>query len=510
MHPRAFTKAIVLAALATMTACDKQAARRPAADSTHLVPLTGPLAFLTSPIDTLVTLGAWVASHPADVVGDSVPAGAEGTHFCRAASTSITIGSQRFVRHALFNLPDPPAGEVVLDTAPLPERMCHLRAIWLVATDRDSTRLNLLADSMAHVLDGSLHTIPLEFGLQSRRRNDQRWAGAGTTLLVLTFPGRPAIVREVEDGDSTISKVTAPATAAELAIAAVALHSGLDPRDRYSRDRVGQDDDEDAERDLDLARADSALEWANLPALNVSLRPALTQLMNSDTGNVRTPAFDSALVRSATIVHDSTPALTPARRAAALLAMDLVLHHSVHLLGVDSGDAAAPMRRALEATGAAYEYEHIADGYYYRRDWLWSAYHQDSLGRAGHAAFISLLASGWGMSAGCEPNPAEKGDVASHAELALKRGDDDPQIHYYAGLADHDIVSLASGSFDEDYVNPKEYMARAPAARVRAIAHFRAALAGLKDQRMRRHAWRLATALMLGRSLETRFVCIMD
>ena len=506
-------------------ACDRSADRtRPAASAAVAAQdapversgpppnLSGtPLGFAVSPIDTLTTLGAWAASHPADVVQDSVPQGALSEHICRIARADAAMGARHFTRKALFSPPEPPAGELLPDTTHLAERYCILRGVWLVTVEPDSSLAVAFADSVARLFDASL-------GASTRGvRMSGMGTGAWTHGRSWTGPGtRVVLGLNVQDppddaGDGTSARPAIRGT--QVIIVVLAPNSGLRalPGDSIL---FGDDGESAGERNIELAGADSALSWAGIPALTAALRPAIAQFNRLDSdatfGAYRSPAFDSALVRSAVIVHDALPSLTPARRAAAMVAVDMVLHHTMHSLNTDSTGADANLRRALETAGAAYEFEHLGDGYFYKRDWLWDAYHQDSLGRAGHLAFLSLVASGWGTRPGCAGNPGEKEGAQQHAEAALARGDDDPMIRYYLGLMEQDVVALAAGGMWDEYIDAKEYKPLAPAARIRAIGHLRVALRGLTERRMRRHAWRTAVALMLGHAVETRFLCIND
>lgn len=476
----------------------------PPVPSAPLVPIEGPLGIAAGPIDTLVTLGGWLADHPGDVVQDSVPIGAVDGYVCRIAVGTVEIGGRKVARSAVFNLPTPPAGEALPDTAGLAGRECHLRAIWLVATELDPARASRFADSLGLILDGGLGPgrpgLAMS-GVGTGQWGEQRtWTGPGTTVVRGVLPAEPAS----QDEGRTI-----PKRVGRVIVAAFAPHSGLDAG-RWKDELADEDDEGAGERAVELALADSAVGWAGVPAFTAALRPALAYI-RANPDSARTSAVDSALVRSAAVVHAlGNSSLAPPRRAAALVAMDLVLHHSARALDDDSTSAGARLRRALEPSGAPYEFEHLGDGYFYTRAWLWEAYHQDSLGRAGHVALLSLLRSDWATRPGCAGTPGETGGVVDHGEAALARGDTDPLIHYYVGLGYHEDVSLARGGMYDDYVDPKEYVPRAPASRVKAIAHLRAALGGLTDRRMRRHAWRMAVLMMLGHAGQTRYFCVND
>lgn len=82
--------------------------------------------------------------------------------------------------------------------------------------------------------------------------------------------------------------------------------------------------------------------------------------------------------------------------------------------------------------------------------------------------------------------------------------------HYLVASAHRDIVGLARGALAE-YIDPAEYVDRAPEARLNAIAHYREALSGDLDAALVREAWQEAWRLVANISpLHTRFVYIYD
>jgi hypothetical protein len=296
-------------------------------------------------------------------------------------------------------------------------------------------------------------------------------------------------------------------------VVAFTPHSGFDG---YGRDEgsFGEDHEGDAEQELALARTDSAIKWAGVPRIAADMRIVLGRLRAahaSDTVSVRTPPVDSALVRVAAGTRDTARFLEPPRRAAALLATDLVLAGGASMLDdVDTLGASYRLRRALERVGVPFGNSPLGAVHVYTRPWLWDAYRLDSLGRTGQLAFVTLLSEGWGTSPACEDGKDGYNRVIEHGEAALRRGATDPLIHYYVAFAYNDIVSLSRPGTYDDYSDPKEFAPLAPAARVKSIEHFRSALVTLGDPRMRRHAWRTAMSLMLGRSSGVRYFCVYD
>lgn len=474
------------------------------AASAARIPVTGALSIFAAPVDTLATLADWLAAHSEDVVSDRAPEGAMPDLVCRTAASRIQLGGRTVVRSALFHIPNPPPGEVLpSDTTRVAEQHCHLRAIWLEVTEPDSTRARAFADSLSGMFDAALGRsragVAMDGPGTGRWGGGRTWSGPGTTIGLGIVP--PESI--VDDAGKVIR-----AAPGQVVLAAFAPHSGIDAL-HGKRDFVDLDDEGEGERDLELDRADSALAWAALPRLTAQLRPALALLRARARHDTLHPvAIDSGVLHGAAFVHDTAPRLEPRRRAAALLATDIVVNGFFPILEADS--AHARQREAFEAIGLTYELAHLDGGYLFTRRGLWEAYRIDPDGPAGRLAFVTLLGAGWTTKVACADGPDEYRRVIDQGEAALARGESDASIHYYVGIAYHDIVSLSRGGKYDDYIEPSDYAPLAPAARLRAIAHLRAWLARPADGRMRRHAWRMAMSLMLGRAMDARYFCVYD
>jgi hypothetical protein len=500
---RAIPLSLILAGVLALAACDKPAADTPRPAPAPPVPPSGPLAIIMSPVDTIITLGSWMSSHPGDVVQDSVPQGALRDLVCRIAAAPMEIGGRHLVRQAVFNIPNPPEGETLPTSAQLAEQQCHLSGIWLATTESDSARGIAFADSLARMLNVSLGQsrpgVSLRESFASFWMGARSWSGPGTTVVL----GVLKSVVHSRDGDTDEAE-----REGRVILASIAPHSGFDSQ---AQDTTGVDDDhqEQGEHDLELVRADSALEWMKLPALAAEVRPVLalyrtTSLFDSK----QSQAFDSVLVHVASAVRDEGPSLEPSRRAALLFAADVVFDRGAneHLANLDADDSLA---NTLKAVGAPLYFGSAEHGVRYDRHWLADAFQQDSLGRAGHAALVSLLARGWVDYHACDGSSHEIDAVLGHGDAFLKRGEADPSVEYYLGIANHDLVAINLGGYGEfvPWLRDKPPVAQ---SRARALEHLRAALARPLDRRMRRHAWRLAVALMLGHSLNPRYFCIEE
>lgn len=220
-------------------------------------------------------------------------------------------------------------------------------------------------------------------------------------------------------------------------------------------------------------------------------------------------SLDSILLRAMRTVRDAA-SLDARRRAAALLAVDIYLQTHARSLDTERISNASHARRmAFEQLGAAYIETPIGGGYVYARNWLWDAYRADTAGPTGRSAFIELLREGWSTHPTCGDGAELFARVIEHGERALRRGHNDPAIHYYVAQAHQDIVALAAGDLME-YAAPKAYATEANAARTKAIEHYRRALAGLHHPSLRRSAWTSAVRLLIGRYNRARYYCVYD
>ncbi|HXQ76717.1 MAG TPA: hypothetical protein VN797_00850, partial [Gemmatimonadaceae bacterium] len=120
--------------------------------------IADPLALVTEKIDTTVTLGAWLKSHPGDRVGMVAPVGSVvDDQFCRVAVARTRLGNARLVRSALFYMPAPPKGEgLPADITTDTENHCQLGAMVLASDRTDLAGAQALRDSVAAQIDKRL------------------------------------------------------------------------------------------------------------------------------------------------------------------------------------------------------------------------------------------------------------------------------------------------------------------------------------------------------------------
>jgi hypothetical protein len=471
---------------------------------------TNPLAIVVAGIDTTVRLGAWLKSHPSDKVGAVPPAGQLEDKFCRASHLKLRLGSRTIVRSALFDIPDVPAGErFPSDTAKVAEDLCELRTVWLSAETPDSASASALADTLAQLIDRKLgnHSAGVMLGAAGSANwlDGRSWKGPGTIVVVATLPSMAAEhASGSEDGPAPDSSSTDKTR--RVVMAAYAPNSGYEDIDLLETRFV----ERHREPRVLYQNADSAIAWAGLPKIAADLQQVLTHVRRiAGKGDTLTyPRVDEALLRAVKGTHDIAPTLSPPRRAAALLAADIVMFAAHPYFASNS---ASPLRDSLESLGMTFTDLSIDQLVQNDRPWLWEAYRLDPSGRAGHAAFVELLGKGWTTKGACKEPGEEYNRIIEHGEADLRRGDTDPMVHFYVGSAYKTIFDAANVSPNDEYVDRRSFTAQAESARLKAIDHYRIALASLTDRTVRKDVWNRVMRLLLGRSGEQpEYICFYD
>jgi len=460
-----------------------------------------PLA-LISTIDTSITLGAWGKAHPVDSV---VPMSITGNNemLCRTSIANVKVGAQTMIRSAVFDMTAPPISEKLpADSVEAFNQFCTLRTIWMYADFPDSADSRRFADSVRGVIAIRLGTAKPQPSLFTYEADDavgSTWKNQATTIVLAVQPAR-----KVRSGPSRAADSAKRGN--RVLLVSYAPGSTLEDFDaRWEREKRQLDSD----AKFAYGVADSAIGWANAPAIATDLRFVIGQLRDERVrdDNKRDPRVIPALLRAVKATHDIAPTLPAPRRAAALLATDIVLFAALPLVPTDTTQ---PINRALTAAGITFDYLPIDPVLQNTRPWLWEAYHLDSLGRGGHAAFVELLSLGWSTRGACKEGGSDFEKIIVHGEAALRRGDTDPMVHYYVASAYKTIWDSAHMPEQNELVDPAPYRSRADAARSQAIQHYRGALAGLPNGPERRVAWMDAVKLILGRSEQPEHICFYD
>lgn len=470
-------------------------------------PVPEGLDLLAMPIDTSVSLSAWLKRHPHDLAVFDAPAGSGNEYICRTAESPVPVAGATMTRYALFYIPDAPAGEAFpKDTTHFAGNECNLRATWAVREVDDTAAARTFADTLEHALTAKL----------GAGREGAEIAGLGTGAWRHTktwSTGTTRVVLGVEDATEYRSRETGNITKhrPRVIVAAYAPHSGLSPTaERDSLGIYGQSHFflRDADDKVEAGWIDSTLALPGIPSgIVTDLKTVLAHTRSlAPTDSAHTASVDSAMIRAVVATRDSAKKLAPPNRAATLLATDLVLNAYAGTLEADTTAADTPTHRRLRAAGVDYV-DARGPIFVYTRPWLWDAFHADSLSPAGRIAFLDLLANAWTTKPDCADGRNGYDRIVAHGEAALAAGQTDPMIHLLVGEAYRDVYSMAHGG-GGDFANSADFAARAEPARRKAIEHLVLALQTLEQQPVRHAAWDDAIRLMLGAHTETSFFCM--
>lgn len=482
-----------------------------ASKTAEVGPGDSPVTIARAGIDTTITLGDWLKSHP----GDSVTAKSlrhNNALSCRVAIARSTFANRRIIRYAGFHVLVPEGEQLPQDTTRIAERVCHLREIYLETEFMDSAAAGALLDSIG----GQLWIAESRMRANEGATAGYGWANGKTrrtngTAVVMAIAPPPELPSPSDSraesplaaDDSLSRRLASPRKLVMTAWAPGSVfqdHSSWGARDNDMH-YVGESNGA-----LPPADVDSAIVWVGLSSVAADLNVMLAELRKPAR---RSLTADSALIRAFRTIRDTAPSLEPPRRAAALLAAELVRYAFMPVLqfNADAQDRALYETLHKIIHGPTAEFSHDTDAF--NRAWLWEAYRLDSTGRAGHLAFVRLLQSGFRRDAVCAEDVGFYTAMITRGEAHLRRGNTDPLVHFFVGAAHKSIFELANTA-PGDYVEQVPTRSEGEAARLRAIHHFRAALTGLRDRSMRREAWYYATMLLLGKTGRAWFFCISE
>ena len=477
------------------------------------------LDLITAKIDTTITLGAWMKSHPSDKISDVPPVSGLHDPFCRGAVAQTRLIGRPLARYALFYIPPlSKADKLPTDTVKAPGEYCELRTVVLVSEEMDFARGHALRDSLAQLLERRLGTpregLPLGAGGIRGTMEGKVWNGPGTKVVVATGPVDRTPDRETRHARGEEEEGTAAADSARPELArtyavAYAPGSGAQDFDTWRSRYHAASGQRVADQQQKYADVDSALVWAAVPSLTSDLGTVLSFLKARDPENIsekRPAPVDAALLRAIRTIHDVTPTLPPPRRAAVLMAGEVTLFAA---FGIASADSDRKLNRTLDSLGISFARLPGPTGIKNTHAWLWRAWELDSTGRAGRAAFVRLLGLWWPATEGC--NSDEYARMIEAGEAELKRGDRNPAIYFYVGSAYKSIWDYAHFYIPEEIEAPTSVKKQAEAARLKGIEYFRVAVQSLPEGQMRREAWAKGMQLMMRRSGEQpEYVCFPD
>jgi hypothetical protein len=476
------------------------------------------LDLITAKIDTTITLGAWLKSHPSDKVSEIAPVSGINDPFCRGAVAQTHLMGRPLARYALFYIPAlSKAEKLPTDTAKAPGDYCELRTVVLVSEEMDFSRGRALRDSLAVLIQTRLGSpregLPVGAGGVLGMPEGKIWNGPGTKVVVATgaVERKPdSSMRGIggEGGEETAAVDSARPEIARTYAVAYAPGSGAQDFDTWESRYNAAAPQRVADQQEQFSDVDSALVWAAVPSLSSNLKTVLTFLKGRDPENIsekRPAQVDFALLRALRTIHDVAPTLPAPRRAAALMAGQVTLDAAY---GVSSTDSNRKIYRTLDSLGISFAQLPGENGVKNVNAWLWQAWQIDSTGRAGRAAFVRLLGLTWPVSGECKGD--EYAGMIQAGEAELKRGDNNPAIYFYVGSAYKSIWDFAH--FDNDEQGPSESVkAQAESARLKGIEYLRVAVQSLPEGKMRREAWAKGMQLMMRRSGEQpEYVCFSD
>ncbi len=202
--------------------------------------------------------------------------------------------------------------------------------------------------------------------------------------------------------------------------------------------------------------------------------------------------------------------VSPAKRAAGLLAADHLLQAAEDAGNVPGWPRSPGHRSELQRLGVSFELNEIAGDYYYTRNWEKQSRELDPKGAVGRMAVIGSLLRGY-----CDAAASTFfRKVIVDGEGLLARGLDSPtaaEVHFMVGDAYSDIVAIAGGDTGPNgEYDPERFRAEAAAARGKALQHFRAGLAVDSTSANAKDAWRQAWRLAGGLLPSERYVCFGD
>jgi hypothetical protein len=459
-----------------------------------------------------VTLGSWVLARPEDRVTPYGPRLAESTYedWCARAETETEMATSVSVRRTAYfyppAVPDPPGLPMGVSAERLSDG-CRLGLVWIEVVHPDSTR--------AHDLAGRTQTaITTELGVADTSTRPY-WAGAaswrgtsfwrvnGTTIVSATTSRRTGPRGEVPAGRRVIVAATVPAVAGVVLEWERQLARGRSAR------RAGD------RRGALQTRLEEMLALADLGGAEAAMRSWIARLDALEDGITLSETEREAFASAIDVWFASASSVPADRRAAALVAADLLVQITAARVAGFSLPEQAAVRDRMAAHGARFDYAPIGGVHIYMHDWLKEALRMDSGGRAGEIAFLALMEMGFETSATC----TEQGGNGFRAVIA--RGEEflrtrsgsavANEVRFLVAEAYSDIVRLVNGgnyqAIPELPAQPEE---EEPARR-RAVELYVAAFERAGGSMRARESWPNAWRLMAGLTpMRTYFYCVYD
>lgn len=456
-----------------------------------------------------VSAADWMRAHPGDRLESShdLPADVLGGEWCLAAIHEVAASDGLLVRrYAFFYVPPTPPDLALpadADTSGLAARGCRLGAIWIQASSADTVRLARVADSLRTALTGVYGAMKLRKTMgpppHFASRDDSLMYDFDRSYSVEFSGSGGWTVRGRWESDSL------------TVVSALSASDG----DSSSHGRVLAFAYEPVARlDLTASEASDSSDTTGSPAWRDSVAAVFVRFAGVAPDSARRLAGvmlrkDAGTLRLATAARWVAQAATlaPPERAAALVAADLLTPENL-----EPTDSLLASRFA--DAGIAYRFNHLGDVWWYQRTLLAQSAQLAPESPAGRWARLEIMDLGFNLTGTCGGGDRPFDRVAQ-AGLALladepdSAGRGETELLVAEGYAD--VVALASGAVDRDYVDPADYRAQVPEARRNAVMHYRAAFALVPASRAARHDWPSAWRLVAGLPIfATHFFCVYD
>ncbi|MDO8666583.1 MAG: hypothetical protein Q7J79_08215 [Gemmatimonadales bacterium] len=499
---------VMLALLAVLVGCGERERRggaRPADSlATSIDPATvpGQVALELWQLRDSVSFAEWNADRPEPV--QRFTAGSpwyDRGDWCAYAERRAQVAGHEIERDAFFYPPGPPQSlELPAETSPerLIIRGCALGLVWVRVSAADSAAGAVLADSVRAQLTriyGRADTGEVSFGGSAFWTRRGRWRRGSISVVSALSTPPLSLVRD-----------TSRSSASVVALAYLP-RSGMDAGGAETVASLTTSADT---LSLDSAVALSALDTNVWNPLKRALAEANTP--DAATGPSRRPLDRARLLEALRRWLAAAGAQPAGRRAAALFVADQVLGRSLCAYGLCEGPDSARFR-PFRALGAKFEYSPLGDGWVFTHNWLQDILTLGLDGPVSNATFMLLLEYGFDTSGTCRGGGDNFRDVIAKGEAWLARHPQHQQAraaHFLVAEAYRDIVALAHGALAE-YADSAQYLEESPAAREKALEHYRLAIPPGDTSRMAREAWQQAWWLMAELPPRgTRFVCVYD
>ncbi len=472
----------------------------------------GHLLELLPELANAASLGEWREEHPGDSITPYDPRLAESTYeeWCVRAEAEAPLDSLRtFWRAAYFYPPETPVPPVLPTGVPAGELVdgCRLGFVWIEVVDAGADSASALAEetrrSIAAVLGPAEDTTRLFWAGSALWREGVLWR-RGPSTVVTALTNYRSWTRTIE-----------PPGAARLFIAAAGAASGISFEWERRRARTSGIDRGRPPWVLLRPRIDEMIALAGIGPdaagpfrASLSLVDDLMPLPRFLTDEERLALVNA--IGGWLVAAEDAP---PQRRAAALVAADLLLGVSWHSARL--GDPELPsLRERLAEHGVEFDFSPLGRAYAFTHGWLKEALRIDADGPAGDAALLSLMEMGFETAVGCR----EQGGVGFRA--VIQRGEEhlrdrpgsaiEPEVRFLVAEAYSDIVTLANGGAYQES-ETSQYVAEAPGARRRAIQEYEVAFSLASGSSRAGSSWANAWRLMAGLTpTRTFFYCVYD